>query len=1054
MNFNVYKSSAGSGKTFRLVKEYLKIALGSNDKTAYRNILAITFTNKAANEMKSRILEALNEISNGVELNSKSYYLLEALKLPVTEGGIGLDENTLKNRSNAVFKDILHNYSYFSILTIDKFTYRIVRAFAFDLDLSIDFNVEMDADTLINRCIDQLVERIGVDDNITQLINDFAKHQSDQDKSYKIKDSIKNVSSTILQEQSVDKLALLEEFDINDFYGFINYYKNYCDNFINELQKIGTEAIELIKDNHIEFSSFASGENGISKYFSYLQDRRTDKFIPTKTVKSNIENDKWHSTKCSSDQKTAIDAIKDKLITYFQNSQQLIQNHYSNFLLYNNIIQNIYPIALINEIQKEFQWYKKEENIVHISDFNKKIAQIIDEQPAPYIYERLGERYKHFLIDEFQDTSVLQWKNLLPLVHNSLSENNYNLIVGDAKQSIYRWRGGEVDQFIKLPELYPAPSTTIEKERENALKQNFLVDDKKQNNYRSKAEIVQFNNQFFKEASEAFLQGDYQSVYADLEQDFNVENKGGGVKIKCFEADKKENDFIKEIQLDEIYNQIKQLLEEGYQLSDIAILIRKNEFGELIANYLIEREINVISSESILLGNAEKVKLLVNTLKWIHQPNQLNAILNLLNSLKLLNFSFDYNQVAHQLKSEENPSNIIINLFKNLSIDYTDKHNAFSLYELCEYLIRMYDLKQNDPFVLFFLENVFDFASKNSNYIADFIEWWDEKGKQKSIVTPEGIDAVQILTIHKSKGLEFPVVFFPFAYELKQKTNSDWYHLNNEMLPAAYLKTKKDLTQTILANEYNNEVQKQNMDIMNVLYVAFTRPIDRLYVYTKTPSDNPLKYDVYFTQDIICHTINKIKPFENNEVSFGTFEPKKLANKESNPYYFTNDFISNEWKNKISISYKIDEFEEELTLSPRVYGKLIHKLLSEIEKPEDLTSLLDKYELKGYINQSDKALIEKTINELFQLPKIKEVLTKKGTVKKEAGILLPDGNVFRPDKIVITDNETLVIDYKTGEKESKHHKQLKNYMQLLIDMGYQNLKGYLVYIKLKELVEV
>jgi len=464
---------------------------------------------------------------------------------------------------------------------------------------------------------------------------------------------------------------------------------------------------------------------------------------------------------------------------------------------------------------------------------------------VPFIYERVGEKYKHFLLDEFQDTSVLQWQNLLPLIDNSLANGYKNLLVGDAKQAIYRWRNGEVEQFVNLPHIFNRKSGQIHDEREKALHNHFTAKSLK-SNYRSRPEIVKFNNAFFNLIKKSLSEKD-SKIYDETEQQTASNKKGGFIQIEFFPPDMNDITFS-------AYNctRVKELVAEiqtnGYRLKDIAILCRSNKSAGIIAKFLLSQNIDVVSSESVLLVNSPRIRLLVSILSLITNPwNELAAIemVNLLIKMKMIDGDLHSAVVQFVKKSRDDlgkgqPESVYTFLQDAGFVVNRKILLSLPLYDLCESLVRTFNLnKQSDPFIQFFLDVVLEQAKETESDINKFLEYWNIKKNTLSVVIPDGIDAVKIMTIHKAKGLEFPVVIYPLINERLTKTiDMFWLSLNNKKIPslkAALVNANKSIEQTTYGDMITREYEKSLLDMINLMYVAFTRPTDQLYVIANHP---------------------------------------------------------------------------------------------------------------------------------------------------------------------------------------------------------------------------
>jgi len=1048
-NFTVYNSSAGSGKTFTLVKEYLKIGLKTNDAAAYKRILAITFTNKAASEMKERVISALQALSGKKPLEGTPKHLLVELMKPINDGGLALSEQEIKLRSGAVLSSILHNYNDFGISTIDKFTTKTIRTFALDLKLPLNFGIEINEDEVLKNAIDMLIAEVGKNEKITKLLLDYSKQKADDEKSWNIETDLIKFAKNLIKDGGESHLEKIRDLSIDDFEKIKTDLIIEVNTFEKETKELAKKGLDFIQSSGIEPKSFSSGY--YHKYWLALFELKFP--TPSLSLTNIIEGSKdWYSKATHQSQKDLIDAHKTKLTELFNQSRAFIEKDYGSYVLKTLLLKNIYQIAVINEIEKTILEFKADNNILNLSDFNKQIAKIILSESIPFIYERLGEKYQHYLIDEFQDTSTIQWQNIIPLIENSLANGHYNMIVGDAKQAIYRFRGGEVEQIIKLPYVYNHKNNQLLLEREATLVRNHKNEDLN-DNYRSKAEVVDFNNKFFNAISNN-LSEKFNPIYANLNQGFKPENIGGGVAISFLDPDDDEITFT------EIKKIIDTSLNDGYQLSDIAILTRRNDKASEVASFLLENNIQVISSESLLLNNSNEVKFLLSLFNYIAAPKNPAHHLYAINYLINTRFVGEQNVDFIQHKNQDYLADFLAS--HQLSLEVSNA-TTFSLYELTEHFIQHFGLdKEINIFVQFFLDKIHEYASKKDNSIVNFIEWWDSKSSKFSVIIPEGINAVQVMTIHKSKGLEFPVVIFPFASTTGKDKNEDYLWTEEPIakgLDASIINLNKSLLDTILKDDYENEKAKSILDTINLLYVVLTRPKDRMYVLSEV--DKPNKegnYKNYFFEYCLTQPESKIN---DNQYTFGLFSSKVVNSQQStvNSQQTSNEVIQevvyNPWRNKIDISYQAPKFwDVENPETSADYGNLIHQLLSEIKQLSDLESTIDRFINRGLFDENNKPNILAELHELIKLPKVESFFTAFDDLKTETTILLPSGESYQPDRVVIKNNTTIIVDYKTGKKEKKHYQQLENYKILLAEMGYTNIESYLLYIKDKELVLV
>ncbi|HRG39210.1 MAG TPA: UvrD-helicase domain-containing protein, partial [Bacteroidia bacterium] len=837
-NFTVYKSSAGSGKTFTLVKEYLALALTDTQypPQAYKHILAITFTNKAAAEMKERISKALKELAEEdyTVISSGTKTLLNALKEHVKlNTAQKLDDAIIRRRAQHILTAILHNYSDFAIGTIDSFVHKVVRTFAFDLKIPMSFEIEMDDDRLLTQAIDLLIAQIGNDEQLTKALIEFTERKTDDEKNWHIEYDLKLFAKHLLKEEGGFYIDKLRHLKVDDFFKIKDTLFEELKKFETSIIQPAKNAIDLIQKNGLSAKDFYYGDTGIAGYFEKIAKGRLDALAPNSYVKATAGEDKWYGGKIATSEKQAIDGIKNQLLDYFMQIQQLKDEGYSDYIVLKLINKNIYSLAVLNEIEKLLIQYKTQNNVLHISEFNKMIAKIVLNEPIPFIYERLGERYSNYLIDEFQDTSVLQFQNLLPLIDNSLASGHFTMLVGDGKQAIYRWRGGEVEQFAMLPNIFAHNDNPLVLERESALIRNYdpRILDK---NYRSKREVIEFNNAVFKFLSNQ-LNEKYKKIYDNQEQGFNSENTGGFVQIEFVKAEREER---REQYMQRTFETILHLQKDNYQLKDIVILVRKNTDGSDIANFLTDKKIPVISSDSLLLSNSTQINFIFSVLKYL--ANNTDSITHAEIIEYLVAKNYISNATLDELLLQKETTGLSA-IFENAGIVFNANYlSKLALYELCEELIRVFKLnKTPNAYLQFFLDEVLNYSTKKNNNLSEFIEYWDEKRNKASLIVPQGMNAVSIMTIHRSKGLEFPAVILPFLDAKVDTGKKDlWIDLNNEKipeLPSAIVPTNKELMETPYADLYEEEKGKSLLDSLNVLYVALTRAEERIYVFTGKP---------------------------------------------------------------------------------------------------------------------------------------------------------------------------------------------------------------------------
>ena len=728
MSFTVYKSSAGSGKTYTLVKNYLSLIIRQPEQ--YRHILAITFTNKAANEMKERVLEQLKNLSawrpdSSVDTNSLMKQLSEELKM-----GLPMIQ---KNAEKAL-ELILHEYGNFNLSTIDSFMHRVVRSFAHDLQLPVNFEVDLDTDQLLNKAVDLLLTSAGNDADLTRLLIGFIEQKTDEEKSWQIDQDLYTISRSLMHENDQRYIEQLKLLTKSDFIKIISKINSYQTTFKEQVIAVALKANRAITDKNIPPKSFFQGGSGLAGYFANLANGKMDKLAPNNYCDKAVKENKRSSGSSTPLDKAAIDEIWPLLILQYEQLQTIYLNDYKHYVLYGLLLKTMYQVAVLHEIDAALRTILQKENIVPLAEFNKRIAEVVLKEPTPFVYERLGERFHHYLIDEFQDTSVMQWQNILPLVDNSLGSGYFNLVVGDGKQSIYRWRGGEVMQFVQLPEVSNPENSPVIAQREQSLKRNYKSENLNRN-YRSFTEIVGFNNDLFEWIANQ-MPDEVKGVYDGVRQEADPNKSGGGVQFSFY--DKKGSERTEdELNLNKIIEIINDLTLHDYQYKDIALLFRSNKSASVIANQLLIHNIPVISSESLLLASSERICFIVNFIRWIQNPDDqilsTSLVLSLLkqrgaDGVDLIPSSLA--KIAERTKKSSSIQHNILSLLEELG--YPVKLSVFNklhLIDLTEEIIRTFKLnEQNDPFLHFFMDAILKFSnSKKENSIVDFSDWWDDK---------------------------------------------------------------------------------------------------------------------------------------------------------------------------------------------------------------------------------------------------------------------------------------------------------------------------------------
>lgn len=819
-SFSIYDASAGSGKTYALVKEYLKIILTATKNDAYRNILAITFTNKAVHEMKSRIVGSLSEFAKD-EPSGKAADLMQDLSVST-----GISLAGIKIKSQQIIKHIIHNYAAFDISTIDKFTHKVIRAFAHDLNLPMTFEVTLDTENLLTEAVDAIIAQAGEDETLTRLLVDFTMEKTDDDKSWDISREILDTGRLILNENNREEITHFKDKSIAEFLAIKKKISEACQKLDAECVDGARNMLNAITSNGIDEKSFSRGT-----FPNHIRSISESRFNP--------KNKMFYAFEDIAINKTAKDrAIIEGIIPELLAVLSCVYKNYEKKHFYEAFLKNITPLSLLNTVSNELAKIQKEQNVLSIAEFNAIIHSEIQNQPAPFIYERLGERYRHFFIDEFQDTSEMQWQNLIPLIDNALSGQDETgqkgtlMIVGDPKQSIYRWRGGKAEQFISLSKA------------ENPFNNPDKVLEHLDTNYRSYSEIIQFNNAFFKLMAAEFEHPDYKDLYENHSHQKSNPKTGGYVNIS-FLPEMETNEDEETLDKTDLFvlatlNTIQKVVKLGFEYKDIVILTRKRGQGIAVANYLTEQNIPLLSSETLMIQNATEVRLIVHVLKYLKNSADLDAKANFLqyigqniqSELPVHDFIAKGMELRHETEFELWLAGFTNKTSEVLSFQDIRKK---SLYEAAETILSKFiPQNQNNAYIQYFLDIVLERDMRGQAGISDFLDYWEKNAEKFSIPSPEGNNAVRIMTIHKSKGLEFPVVIMPFAEEDYSRKPKDKLWLNAEEGDFGLPKVLIDNSSAVegfgeeASEIYNLKKQEELLDNINVLYVALTRAEEQL----------------------------------------------------------------------------------------------------------------------------------------------------------------------------------------------------------------------------------
>jgi ATP-dependent exoDNAse (exonuclease V) beta subunit len=1106
----VYKASAGSGKTWRLTVEYLKLLI--LNPASYHSILAVTFTNKATEEMKERVLNALYEIV-GTDLTQKPTGMLETIcaELKTTPGNA-------KDKATKAMNFLLHDYGHFRIETIDSFFQSILRNLARELGLGAYLNIELNNTAVLSDAVDAMIDKADKNPEMLKWITDFIEELVQDGKSWKIDKVLKEFGQTIFKEYFKDKELDLDK-KLNDK-RFLNKFRKQ----LYELETFSLKQIEeaadgffkTIQDHNLEVEDFSYGKNGVCSFFLKLKQGICDKkTFEGKRVQACLDNpDSWSTAK--SPYRKEISALASgKLIQMLQDTEQIRAKNYPAIISSQLVSMHLNKVGLLTDISREVRDLNLENNRFLLSDTNALLKSLIGESDASFVYEKTGSELNHILFDEFQDTSRMQWDTFRPLLSEGLANGYKSFIVGDEKQSIYRWRNGDwrILGNIKT-EMYPV------KVREEVL----------ENNWRSEKNIVTFNNTLFKlierRINRKHLEefgienADLENAYKDVVQQSAKKETKGFVEIAFpFAKDKTE---YHQIVLERLVKEVEDLQIKGVKPNQIAILIRKNKYIPEIGAYFANHKktkgpdssicFDIISDEAFLLSSSKSILILIDALRLLNDPSD-----PLLRSL----LKIDYQQDV--LHNKEEMNNIIGPNSQDDKTFLPDKFIAefeflqrMPLYELVEELYQIFQLEKipsQDNYLFTFMDRLSEYLMKSPSDISSFLTYWDDKMSQTSIPASSGVNGIRILSIHKAKGLEFHTVLVPFCdwKLLNERPMQVWCKPNFppfnqlDLLPVDY---KKEMDESCFQSEYREETLQLWVDSLNLLYVAFTRAKQNLIVFCQGKNPKKEKETMTTVSDLILdllqnsstdrnqtpdffkHRYKPAAPIDNkkcqdstmdgqdpNEVFseasflFGelSLEPTRQEDKKQNtslsqkgldidlPFKsFAHKTSFNQSNQSVAFSKGIDSKDFHSSYIDR--GKLLHKLFSEIHSKKDIPDAIQDLVNEGLMTTAQAITYSDFTKKALKNPEVSDWFSDKYKLFNECSILYPDKNgllqLKRPDRVMLSPDGVKVVDFKFGKPFSKYRKQVQEYMQLLVAMGYSKVQGFIWYVDEEKIEEI
>lgn len=1071
--FSIYRSSAGSGKTRTLAKEYLKLAL-QHKSMYFQYILAVTFTNKASQEMKDRILFYLNEFATGCD-NELAEELMKEL---------GYDRQTFQERSHNVQTAILHGYSQFSISTIDAFFQKVIRSFTRESGLVGDYRLEVEQDAILEEVIDNLIDELGTNAELTEWVVEFAKENLENEKAWDVRHSLIDFSKEIFREEFKSIESELNA--VTNIPGFFKDLKNTLwktkTQFISKVSKPAREALEIIQANGWTVDDFSYGKNsGLLTFFStyaYQKNLSSIDKAPGDRIRNHFTQPAKWPGKTTRHASEIIRVAEVKLIPAIHEILETYDAQFKEALTAETALKNLYVFGLIADIARKLNEYKAENNVMLLADAPKFLNGVIQDSDTPFIYEKVGSFYRNYLIDEFQDTSGLQWKNFQPLITNSLDQGFKSLVVGDVKQAIYRWRGGDLN--------------LLQNEITGYVGEERISSHQLDNNFRSATKVVTINNEIFKTASALVASRTNTSfandAYADVAQN-TFKDESGFVKIRFIEEDTDkavlENPEAeaepkvkwKTKALEMVPAHLEALQRNGVPLKDIAILVRKNEEGQRVASHLLQYKMSdqaqpdcrydVVSNESLRIDGASTVNLLVGAMQYL---------LNADNAIARAQLGFEF---ARLHEPERNLSQVFTvanqTIFENNLPDAFTKQKTslrkLSVLELTETLIEIFQLggiKGELIYLQAFEDLVLEFTNRERNDLGAFLEWWEENRSKKSVQISGDIDAAQILTIHKSKGLQFKFVIIPFCswgldHDNWQSPNL-WVRIDKQPFSdAGFIPVKYTglLDRTHFDTAYHEEKTRSYLDNLNLLYVALTRAESGMIVTAPAPKARGFKDSV---AEILFETIQSNTVLQEHWkaedvmlfTGAWTYQQKVKAEANFTAISLSN-YRSTRWHEKLVMRKTASDYFGEDSESQRAkinYGVVVHEVLSKMITLEDLDASMLQAELAGMIGHSKREVLREAILSVLSLPQVQAWFSGQWDVRTEVPIVLTGGEEVRIDRLLTKDKHAIVIDFKTGSQKKSDNDQVLKYMTVLKRMNFLKIEGYIVYLADKSIIEV
>jgi len=1071
---SVYKASAGSGKTFTLATEYIRLLV--ENPLSYRNILAVTFTNKATEEMKMRILSQLYGIWKQLP-DSNDY--LEAIRQKT-----GFEPRLISERAGIALANLLHNYNYFRVETIDTFFQSVLRNMARELDLTTNLRIGLNDYQVEELAVDQLIADLSTTDVMLQWILKYIMENISEDKAWNIISQIKNFGHTIFRDDYKAVSRQLEQKMQEE--GFFEDYTRR----LREMRQMAEEHMKEIAESFFDnlegegltIDDLANKSRGIAGFFLKLQKGIFDPSIENASVANCLGSpEKW----CAKTHPRRDLIVMLAETTLGDILRYAVSERPRQWKLYKSAdltLRHLNQLRLLSSIEQKVHELNESANRFLLSDTQQLLHSLIGESDSPFIFEKIGTQLEHVMIDEFQDTSTVQWQNFRVLLAEAMShEGSSNLIVGDVKQSIYRWRSGDwrllndIEQQFNTQQIETLPLKT---------------------NYRSERGIITFNNAFFRQAADLEYAtqrelgeseaNQLQRAYADVEQLIPDKRQSGGyVDIRLLPG----SDDYQDLTLQHIAQTIADLISQGIRQQQIAILVRANASIPHIAHYFMEQmpQVTIVSDEAFRLDASQAVCLLVNALRLLIHPDDL-----LTKAAIVCTYHCD---VLGEHDEENELLLSTTDLDSHLPEDYIahfDQLLSLPLYDLVERLYAIFGLETLDTqsaYVSAFYDRLSDYVNENATDISDFLREWDETLCSKTIQSDEN-EGVRIFSIHKSKGLEYDHVIIPFCdWTIERGGNILWCTPTEEPfsdLPIAPIDySQKQMMGTIYEQDYLHEHLQNTVDNLNLLYVAFTRARKSLYVIGRRGGKNTRSALIEQCLPLI---VNKLEgaTLEGLEDEKGDLHfaygrsplptPHSTLLTPHSPTITTNPFLQPSEPINVAVrtfackvnfqqsnrSRNFVEGDDEETQQRRQYiqtGSVLHEIFSTIRTAADIPDALQRLQFEGvlYDEHITTERITEMLKKRLEHPRVHGWFSDRWTLFNECTILsVEDGQLHerRPDRVMTDGKEWIIVDFKFGAPHPEYHDQVREYMQLLASMGHQHISGYLWYVYSNRIEEV